>query len=65
LLRLGQDAHAFQKFASFEHAATLVVEIAKQNEGWLKHQRQASGPVAGHGQNRRVTPGGPTAPSAP
>ncbi|MBY0279422.1 four helix bundle protein [Candidatus Binatia bacterium] len=82
LLRLGQDAHAFQKFASFEHAATLVVEIAKQNEGWLKHQRQAgggtgagggsgrpgavvSGPVEGHGQSRRVTPRGPTTPSAP
>jgi hypothetical protein len=37
---------AFQKFSSFEHAITLATEIAKQNEGWIEHQRQ------GHGQNR-------------
>src|SRR5262249_47653603 len=46
LVRLGQDVKAFPTFKSFEHTITLVVEIAKQNEGWLKSQRQ------GHGQNR-------------
>jgi hypothetical protein len=30
-LRLGQDVKAFPNFKSFEHAITLVVEIAKQN----------------------------------
>jgi hypothetical protein len=34
LLRLGQDVKAFPRFSSFEHAIGLVVEIAKQNEGW-------------------------------
>jgi hypothetical protein len=32
--------------SSFEHAVTLVVDIAKQNEGWLKSQQP------GRGQNR-------------
>ncbi len=52
LLRLSQDVKAFSNFKSFEHAITQVVEIAKQNEGWLKSQRQ------GHGQNRRAMPPG-------
>jgi hypothetical protein len=59
LLRLGQDVKAFPNFQSFEHAITLVVEIAKQNEGWLKSQRQ------GHGQNRRAMPQRLATPSAP
>jgi hypothetical protein len=48
LLRLGHDSHAFPNFNSFEHAIGLVTDIARQNEGWLKSQRQ------GHGRNRRV-----------
>ncbi len=48
LLRLGQDVKAFANFKSFQHAITLVVEIAKQNEGWLKSQRQ------GRGRNQQV-----------
>jgi hypothetical protein len=48
LLRLGQDVKAFANFNAFEHAITQVVEIAKQNEGWLKSQGQ------GQGQNRRA-----------
>jgi hypothetical protein len=39
LLHLGHDVQAFANFKSFEHAVTLVVSIARQNEGWLKHQR--------------------------
>jgi hypothetical protein len=57
LLRLGCDVKAFSNLKSFEHAATLATEIAKQNEGWLKSQ--------GHGQNRPAMPAGPAAPSAP
>ena len=53
LLRLCHDVKAFGNFKSFEHAVTKVVEIAKQNEGWLKSQQQ------GHGQNLRVMPEGP------
>ena len=59
LLRLGQDLKAFANFNSFEHAITLVVEIAKQNEGWLKSQRRGLGP------NRRAMPPVLAAPSAP
>jgi hypothetical protein len=33
LLRLSQDVKSFPNFKSFEHTITLVVEIAKQNEG--------------------------------
>ena len=37
----------------------LVVDIAKQNEGWLKSQRRGPGP------NRRALPEGAAAPSVP
>lgn len=46
LLRLGHDSKVFANFNSFEHAISLVTDIARQNEGWLKSQRQ------GLGQNR-------------
>ena len=59
VLRLGQDLQAFSRFSSFEHAVTQVVELAKQNEGWLKSQRQ------GQGQNRPAMPEGLAEPSAP
>jgi hypothetical protein len=59
VLRLSQDVKAFASFRGFEHAIEHVVEIAKQNEGWLKSQRQ------GHGQNRRAMPAGPATPGAP
>ncbi len=59
LLRLGQDVKAFANFTSFQHAMTLVVEIAKQNEGWLKSQRQ------GHGQNQQAMPSRLASPSVP
>ena len=38
----------FPNFSSFEHGIRLVTDIARQNEGWLKSQRQ------GRGQNRRA-----------
>ena len=59
VLRLCQDLKAFANFDAFEQAMTQAVEIAKQNEGWLKSQRQ------GHGQSRRAMPEGPAAPGAP
>ncbi len=59
VLRLSQDVKAFSNFGAFEQAIGQVVEIAKQNEGWLKSQRQ------GHGQSRRAMPEGPAAPGAP
>ena len=59
ILRLCQDVKAFANFDAFEQAITKAVEIAKQNEGWLKSQRQ------GHGQSRRAMPEGGAAPGAP
>jgi hypothetical protein len=59
LLRLCHDAKVFASFNSFEHAITLVTDIAKQNEGWLKSQQQ------GTGQNRRVMPEELAEPSVP
>ena len=59
LLRLGQDVKAFANFKCFEHAISLVVEIAKQIEGLLKSQWQ------GHGQHRRAMPPRLATPSAP
>ena len=61
LLRLGQDIKAFPRFGSFEHAVGLMVEIAKQNEGWLKSQPQGQG----HGQNRQAMSDRLAGPSAP
>lgn len=48
LLRLALDVHAFSKLSSFEHAVTMAVEIARQNEGWLKSQHR------GHGQKWKL-----------
>jgi len=53
LLRLCNDAKAFANFNSFEHGIRLVTDIARQNEGWLKSQRQGRSPERA-GQNRRV-----------
>ena len=57
LLRLCHDAKALPNFHTFEHAVTQVTDIAKQNEGWLKSQRQgrpAGATSPRTGQNRRV-----------
>jgi len=43
LLRLACDAKAFPKVSSFEHAVTLAVDIARQNEGWLRSQQARPG----------------------
>jgi hypothetical protein len=59
LLRLGQEVKAFGNFNAFAQAMTQVVDIAKQNEGWLKSQGQRQG------QNRPAMPGGLAAPGAP
>ena len=64
LLRLCHDAKGFANFNSFEHAIGLVVNIARQNEGWLKSQQQGRGPT-GAGQNRRVILNEVAEPSTP
>lgn len=49
LIRLCHDANGFAGIAAFEHGARLIVEIARQNEGWLRSQ---SAQMQGRGQNR-------------
>ena len=53
MLRLCHDSKGFAGIAAFEHGARLVVEIAKQNEGWLKSQHSQ---MQGRGQNRSAAP---------
>jgi hypothetical protein len=69
LLRLCHDGKALPNFKTFEHAVTLVTDIAKQNEGWLKSQRQGRHPTGASpervGQNRRAILDEIAAPSVP
>lgn len=58
LLRLSHDTKALANFKAFEHAVGLVTDIAKQNEGWLKSQRQGRGPGRGWPESAGDAPGG-------
>ena len=62
VLRLAHDTQAFASLRAFEHAVVLAVEVAKQNEGWLKHQQQQA--RVGRDQNRRAMADGPATPGA-
>jgi IMP cyclohydrolase len=64
VLRLAHDVQAFQTLRSFEHAVVLAVEVAKQNEGWLKHQQARAGRQVGRDPSRRAMPQGPATPGA-
>ena len=62
LLRLCQDVKGFPNFNSFQHAITQVVEIAKQNEGWLKSQSQGHARIVGRCQAGLAAPSAPCSP---
>ena len=40
LLRIAKEVRAFASFNSYAHAANLVVDLSRQNEGWMKSQQQ-------------------------
>jgi hypothetical protein len=42
-IRLCKDLQAFQNFNSFQYSINEVVDICKQNEGWLKAMLQKGG----------------------
>lgn len=42
-VRLCKDMRAFQNFNSFQYSINEVVDLCKQNEGWLKSALQKSG----------------------
>lgn len=66
LMRLCNDAGGFSGLSAFEHGMRLVVEIAKQNEGWLRSQasrEQEAGAAATASKVGRseLPPGAPAA----
>ena len=38
LLRICKEVRAFNSFNSYVYASNLVVELSRQNEGWIKGQ---------------------------
>jgi 23S rRNA-intervening sequence protein len=43
LLRICKEVRAFNSFNSYVYASNLVVELSRQNEGWIKGQKKGSG----------------------
>jgi len=41
-IKICKEVKAFRSFKSFEYSIRSVVNIARQNEGWLKSQNQGS-----------------------
>ena len=52
LLRICKEVRAFNSFNSYVYASNLVVELSRQNEGWIKGQKK------GGGQNSRPVEAG-------
>jgi hypothetical protein len=40
LIRICKEVKAFNRFNSFVYAFNLVVELSRQNEGWIKVQKK-------------------------
>lgn len=40
LLRIGKEVKAFSHFNGYAYAANLVVNLNRQNEGWIKSQKK-------------------------
>jgi hypothetical protein len=40
LIRICKEVKAFKRFNSFVHAFDLVIELSRQNEGWIKVQKK-------------------------
>jgi hypothetical protein len=40
LLRICKEVRAFNSFNSYAYASNLVVELSRQNEGWIKGQHR-------------------------
>ncbi len=39
LIRICKEVKAFNRFNSFVYASDLVIDISRQNEGWIKGQK--------------------------
>lgn len=40
LIRICKEVKAFNRFNSFVYASDLVIDISRQNEGWIKGQKE-------------------------
>lgn len=40
LIRIAKEVKVFKSFNSFEYVMREIVEISKQNEGWIKSQKE-------------------------
>ncbi len=40
LIRIGKDARTFKSFKAFQFAVEQVVQVSRQNEGWIKSVRK-------------------------
>jgi hypothetical protein len=40
LIRICKEVQAFNRFNSFVYAFDLVIELSRQNEGWIKVQKK-------------------------
>ena len=47
-IRLCKDLKAFANFNSYQYAINEVVDMSKQNEGWLKASRKRGEPAFDH-----------------
>ncbi len=41
LIRICKEVKAFNRFNSFVNASNLVIDISRQNEGWIKGQKES------------------------
>ena len=71
LLRIAKEVRAFANFNSYAYAANLVVDLSRQNEGWLKSQQKqrvagipGAGMAAGAGERAELHHGA-SAPPVP
>ncbi len=55
LLRISKEVRAFNSFNSYVYVSNLVVELSRQNEGWIKGQKKG---IDGGGQNSRPVEAG-------
>jgi hypothetical protein len=46
-MRIGKEVQAFSHVNAYVHASELVVDLSRQNEGWIKGQKQRETGVAG------------------
>ena len=47
LVRICKEVKAFHNFNSFEYAITMLVDLSRQNEGWMRGQKKMIMGVAG------------------